>query len=191
MNINPSQREIVQALLFNSCIAEATLLVKYLEKRVVDNQGDCPNSPWLALSAMLCFRRRIRTIVLPRSFMKLLWDAHPACDARRLLGRLQAFMKDMDERLKSAEDGILLFKLDLLQTTVVTSLKSAYLRKERRGLSQRCASATPALLHWRVVLRAMVHRCGLIDAVVWAIVHRLHACFIHDAGFAGCCALCP
>lgn len=158
---------IVQALLFNSCIAEATSLVQYLKDRVTDNQEECPNSPWLALAAMLCFRRRIRTILLPRSFMKLLWDAHPASDAHRLLGQLQAFMKNFDNSLKSAENMIVLSRLDLLQSTVVMSLKHAYLRKERMGLSKRCASATPALLHWRTALRAMVHRCGLNAACVW------------------------
>lgn len=185
-------RYFLQALLFNSCIAEATLLVKYLEKRVVDNQEDCPNSPWLALSAMLCFRRRIRTIVLPRSFMKLLWDCHPAYDAHRSLGQLSIFMKDMDDSLERAEDSILISRVQLLQTTVVASLKSAYSRKERMGISQQCVSASPALLHWRVVLRAMVRRCGLNTDFNFRTLRKQHAYTRLDVQTnAGCYALFP
>jgi hypothetical protein len=155
--------------LFNSCIAEATLLVKHLERRVTDNQEDCPNRAWLAISAMLCIRRRIRTIVLPCSFIKLLWHTHPVSDAHRLLGNLQSFLKGIDSSLKSAEDSILLSRLALLQSTVVASLQRAYRRKERRGLSQRFVSATPALTHWRVVICAMLHRCGPTAGAVQSV----------------------
>jgi hypothetical protein len=183
---------MVQALLFNSFMEQASKLVSYLEKRVVDNQEDCPNSPWLALSAMLCFRRRIRTIVLPSSFTKLFWDAHPASDAHRCLGQLRTFMKDMDCRLKGAEDSIVFSRMDLLQTTVVASLRSAYSCKEIRGRSQCSASATPALLHWRVALYAMLHRCRPdIDEIQSTASGSGSLYLIYAAGGAGYSAICP
>ena len=168
------------------------MLVKYLEQRVIYNQEDCPNSPWLALSAMLCFRRRIRTIVLEQSFMKHLWDAHPAYDAHRSIGQLRVFMKSMDDSLKSAEDSILLSRVLLLQSTVVASLKRAYSRKERRGLTQQCASVTPALRHWRVTLQAMVHRCGISTDITPETLWKRSACMWGYIGeSAGCFARFP
>lgn len=148
----------LQAVLFNTCISEARSLVQHLEQRVKGHKESSPNIPWLAISAILCFRRRIRSIVLPPTFMKLMWDSHPASDAHCLLSQLGAFLKDVDDCLKRAEDDIFLSRLALLHTTVLTSLRNAYVDQRGMHLPSRQLSPSHALLHWRVALRSMLHR---------------------------------
>lgn len=168
----------LQESLFSACMVEATALMNMLRNRVVSQTAHSPNSTWLALSAMVCFRRRIRSIVLCRSFARLLWDAHPAVDAYRLLDTLGWFMRELDASLLAAEAGIVQSVVDLLSSTMVASLLQAYTRRVRVGLtsSQCCASA--ALQHWRVSLRAMQHRCGPLElqgAGLWQQVSGLYA----------------
>jgi hypothetical protein len=153
---------LLQECLFSACIVEAAALMNMLQERVLSCQScNSPNSPWLALSAMICFRRRVRSIVLSRSFARSLWGAHPAGDGFRLLGLLGRFIQSLDSSLLAAEDGIVQSTADLLCSTMVPSLLEAYGRKERVGLGVRQRLPTPALQHWHAVLRALLHRCVL------------------------------
>lgn len=145
--------ESLQRLMLPLCVSETRRLMDELQHCVQQHSSNHDMRPMMALSALLCLRRRIRSMVLNRQMMRVLWQA--GGDAYDHLGLTSHMLTSLDKGIQTSEYQLQQRYIDLIEETVVRAYRGISLTRLQWAVTHHLPS-TP-LRHLRCVLNSLLH----------------------------------
>lgn len=146
-------RTWMQKLLLSICVDAAGRLAATLQRCTHVHGGRHCKAPMMALSALLCLRRRIRSMVVNRQTIHMLWTS--GGDAYGRLSQIGQMLKSLDRHIYASEEMLIRRFSELIGNTVIRAYHGVSWT-QRRWAVQDCLPSVP-LRHLRFVLQSLHH----------------------------------
>lgn len=143
----------VQRLMLPVCVSETRRLMDKLQTCAHQHSSSHDKRPMMALSALLCLRRRVRSMVLNRQMMHMVWQA--GGDAYDHLGQTSHMLTTLDRGIQTSEHHLQRKFIDLIEQTVVRAYRGISWTRMQWAVTHHLPS-TP-LRHLRCVLHSLLH----------------------------------
>lgn len=149
-------RTCLQTLLLPVCVAEAGHLAAVLLACTHGHGCSQSGRPIMALSALLCLRRRIRSMAVNGQMLKMVWQLGGNAYGR--LSHLACMLKSLDRKVYTSEELLIRRFQALIDETVICAYQGISWTR-RRWARVGCHPSAP-LQHLRCILKSLHNWCA-------------------------------
>lgn len=167
----------MQRLLIPVCITEAMHLMGILQDLTKWRSSSHGGRPLMALSALLCLRRRIRSMVLSQQMMQMTWQA--GGDECGHLGQTAHMLRSLDRIIYTSEELLTRRLVAIIDDTVARAYHDISWTRLRWAVTG-CLPSAP-LMHLRCVLHSLLHKSAPFPRIGWTCTN----CAFNVASSAG------